>query len=306
MAGARSAIVTVLSCTLVAACQSYASLPLPVSDNLATNVSVDGTPQARIVRSSYEEPGNGPVLSMLDAASLAVLNNPDLKAAVKSVKVADAKLYAAHLIPDPQLTWSIDAPLENMAGLVSAYGIMPSYDIQALILHRSEVKGAQASRRQTALSVEWQAWQLAQKARDLFIQGKFLEERLVLLQRNAALFRQDYDREKNALASGDVTFAAVSADLVALTDADRDLRAARRQAAANHIALAALMGVRPEIVFRLGDLSPLPPTSPMLMLCWHRYLAAGPICLRCVPAMKARRRQSDAPFLPSFPRSASA
>jgi len=259
LAGARSAIATVLSCTLVAACQSYAPLPLPTSDNLAKNVSVDGIPQARIVRSSYEEPRNGPVLSMLDAASLAVLNNPDLKAAVKSVKVADAKLYAAHLIPDPQLTWSIDAPLEDMAGLVSAYGIMPSYDIQALILHRSEVKGAQASRRQTALSVEWQAWQLAQKARDLFIQGKFLEERLVLLQRNAALFRQDYDREKKALASGDVTFAAVSADLVALTDADRDLRAARRQAAANHIALAALMGVRPEIVFRLGDLSPLPP-----------------------------------------------
>ena len=173
---------------------------------------------------------------MLDAASLAVLNNPDLKAAVRSVKVADAKLYAAHLIPDPQLTWSIDAPLENMAGLVSAYGIMPSYDIQALILHRSEVKGAQASRRQTALSVEWQAWQLSQKARDLFIQVKFLEERLVLLERNVALFRQDYDREKKALASGNVTFAAVSADLVALTDADRDSgpRGVRRPPIASH------------------------------------------------------------------------
>jgi cobalt-zinc-cadmium efflux system outer membrane protein len=250
--------VIVLGCALVAACQSYAPLPLPTSDNLATNVASGPAQRGWLTPSSYQAPGSDPVLSMRDAATLAVINNPDLKAAVESVKVADAKLYAAHLIPDPQLTWSIDSPLEHMVGLVNAYGIMPSYDIQALILHRSEVKGAEASRRQSALSVEWQAWQLAQKARDLFIQGKFLEERLVLLERNVALFRQDYDREKKALASGDVTSAAVSADLVALADADRDLRAARRQAAANHIALAAVMGVRPEIAFRLGDLSSLP------------------------------------------------
>jgi outer membrane protein TolC len=259
LAGARSAIAIVSSCTLVAACQAYAPLPLPTSDNLATTVTVDPAQQGWLIKSGYRAPGSDPALSMWDAATLAVINNPDLKAAVNSVKVADAKLYAAHLIPDPQLTWSIDAPLEHMAGLVSAYGIVPSYDIQALILHRSEVRGAEASRRQSAFSVEWQAWQLAQKARDLFIQGKFLEEKLVLLERNVALFRQDYDREKKALASGDVTFAAVSADLVALADADRDLRAARRQAAANQIALAAVMGVRPEIAFRLGDLSPLPP-----------------------------------------------
>jgi cobalt-zinc-cadmium efflux system outer membrane protein len=242
----------------VAACQSYAPLPLPASDNLATNLAVGPAQQGSLTAGSYDEASSGPVLSMRDAATLAVINNPDLKAAVASMRVADAKLYAAHLIPDPQLTWSIDAPLEHMAGLVSAYGIMPSYDIQALILHRSEVRGAGASRQQTALSVEWQAWQLAQKARDLFIQEKFLEEKLVLLERNVTLFRKDYDREKKALASGDVTSAALSADLVALADADRDLRAARRQAADNHIALAAVMGVRPEIAFRLGDLGSVP------------------------------------------------
>jgi outer membrane protein TolC len=258
LAGARRAMAIVASCTFLAACQSYTPLPLPSSDNLATTVAVDHSRQALLTPSGYHAEISDPVLSMRDAATLAVINNPDLKAAVESMKVADSKLYAAHLIPDPQLTWSIDAPLKHMVGLVSAYGIMPSYDIQALILHRSEVWSAEASRQQTALSVEWQAWQLAQKARDFFIQGKFLEEKLVLLQRNVALFRKDYDREKKALASGDVTWAAVSADLVALTVADRDLRAARRQAAANHIALAAVMGVRPEIMFRLGDLNSVP------------------------------------------------
>ncbi len=258
MAGARPILVTITSCAFVAACQSYAPLPLPASDNLATNVDVGASRGRWLTPSSYHGGESDPVLSMSDAATLAIINNPDLKAAVEGAKVADAKLYAAHLIPDPQLTWSIDHPLEHMVGLVNAYGIMPSYDIQALILHRSEVRAAEASRRQSALSVEWQAWQLAQKARDLFIQGKFFDDKLVLLERNVALFRKDYDREKKALAAGDVTSAAVSADLVALADADRDLRAAQRQAAANHIALAAVMGVRPEIVFRLGDLGPLP------------------------------------------------
>jgi outer membrane protein TolC len=203
--------------------------------------------------------GTGPVLSMSDAATLAVIDNPDLKAAVASLKVADAKLYSAHLIPDPQLIWSVSPPLGHMVGLTTAYSVMPSYDIQALILHRSEVLGAEASRQQSILSIEWQAWQLAQKARDLFIQAKFLDEKLVLLERNVGLFRKDYDRRKKALAAGEITSVAVSADLVALADADRDLRAAQRQAAANHIALAATMGVRPEIVLHLGDLGPLPP-----------------------------------------------
>jgi outer membrane protein TolC len=249
----------VASCAFIAACQSYSPLPLPASDDLATNLTIDPARRPSLTLSGYHVPGTGPVLSMSDAAILAIIDNPDLKAAVESLKVADAKLYAAHLIPDPQLTWSLDPPLGHMVGLVTAYSVMPSYDIQALILHRSEVRGAEAGRRQSALSVEWQAWQLAQKARDLFIQGQFFDEKLVLLERNVALFRKDYDRGEKALAAGDVTSAAVSADLVALADADRDLRAARRQAAANHIALAAVMGVRPEIVFRLGNLGPLPP-----------------------------------------------
>jgi outer membrane protein TolC len=203
--------------------------------------------------------GSGRELSLSDAVYLTVVNNPDLKAAAESLNVADAKLYGSHLFPDPQLTWGIDAPLEHMAGLVSAYGIVPSYDIQALILHRATIRGAEASRSQAILSVQWQAWQLAQKARDLFIQGKFLNDKLMVVQRETTLFRQDYEREKRALASGDVTSAAVSADLVALTDADRDLRALRRQIAANHIALAAVMGMRPEISFRLAPLEkPLP------------------------------------------------
>jgi outer membrane protein TolC len=243
---------------LLAACQSYTPLPLPASDNLAGLTGV--AKHLRLTSSgSYDAPGTGPVLSLSDAATLAVLDNPALKATAASLKVADAKLYAAHLIPDPQLTWSIAPPLGRMLGLTTAYSVMPSYDIQALILHRSEVQGAEAARWQTLLSIEWQAWQLAQKARDLFIQGKFLDEKLVLLERNVALFRKDYDREKKALAAGDVTSAAVSADLVALADADRDLRAARRQAADNHIALAAVLGVRPEIAFQFGDLGALPP-----------------------------------------------
>lgn len=197
---------------------------------------------------------------MSDAATLTVINNPDLKAAVEGLKVADAKLFASRLFPDPRLTWSIDDPMSHMIGLVSAYSIMPSFDIQALILHRSSIAGANASRQQSILSVEWQAWQLVQKARDLFIQGSFFDEKLVLLERNKALFQQDYEREKRALAAGDVTSPAVSAELVALTDADRDLRVLRRLAAENRIALAAVMGIRPEIKFQYGDFDQrLPP-----------------------------------------------
>jgi cobalt-zinc-cadmium efflux system outer membrane protein len=246
----------VVACTLTAGCQSYAPLPLPARDDLATGVDVGtrhGVP-------GLASNGSGTELSLSDAAYLTVVNNPDLKAAVDGLRVANAKLYDSHLFPDPQLTWSIDFPLEHMAGIVAAYGIVPSYDIQALVLHRATILGAEASRRQAILSIQWQAWQLAQKARDLFIQGRFFSDKLLVLQRETILIRQDYEREKRALASGDVTSAAVSADLVALTDADRDLRPLRRQIAANHIARAAVMGVRPVISFRLAPLDKsLPP-----------------------------------------------
>lgn len=83
-------MVIVASCALLAACQSYAPLPLPTSDNLASSVAVGPELRNHLVESSYHAPGSGPSLSMLDAATLAVLNNPDLKAAAQSVKVADA------------------------------------------------------------------------------------------------------------------------------------------------------------------------------------------------------------------------
>ena len=256
MAATRPAYFSVAACILVAGCQRYAALPLPATDNLATVVEVGASPGVPRLTSGRTRTE----LSLSDAAYLTVVNNPDLKAAVESLKVADAKLYGSHLFPDPQLTWGIDFPLTHMAGIVTAYGIVPSYDIQALILHRAAVSGAEASRRQVILSVQWQGWQIAQKARDLFIQNTFINEKLMVVQRETVLFRQDYEREKRALASGDVTSVAVSADLVALTDADRDFGSLRRQAAAIHIALAASMGVRPELIFSLAPLDkPLPP-----------------------------------------------
>ena len=95
-------------------------------------------------------------LSPDEAAVIAILANPILRAIRDRRALADAQLLQAGLLPSPQLS----ASLEPVTGGVTAdtftgysYGV--SWDLNALITRRAKLDSVQASRSAVELDVAW-------------------------------------------------------------------------------------------------------------------------------------------------------
>ncbi len=93
---------------LVNACATYHPQPLPAGPDLENRV-----PRLKVdvrqlplpmLRSHPFNPDDG--LDMTEAAVLALINNPDLKARRREAEVAGAQLFDARLLPDPQISLS--------------------------------------------------------------------------------------------------------------------------------------------------------------------------------------------------------
>ncbi|HUX19220.1 MAG TPA: TolC family protein, partial [Acidithiobacillus sp.] len=102
---------TVLPLWLLTGCASYHARPL--SDHLPAMAKVEQEMAAAL---RHNHPASAqPVnlhtpLSGEDLGEIAVLLNPDLRAMRAQIGVAQAQVFAAGLLPDPQLSLSADLP----------------------------------------------------------------------------------------------------------------------------------------------------------------------------------------------------
>lgn len=246
---------------LTAGCAAYAPRPLPVEPNLETRVQ-----DIQIDVSKFERPDLGghafdPAdgLDIVEIAQLAVVNNPDLKAQRSRSEVARAQAFAARLLPDPQVNLSGDYPSDNIASLVSGYGLGISYDLQALVTRGASVEMAQAAARQIDLDALWQEWQVIQQARILYVQNIAQTRKLDLQRRVRDLFSDRYAHSAEALKRGNLTLDVTGTDLTALMDADSQIDQIARQLNQTRHDLNALLGLRPELELAFNELlSPRP------------------------------------------------
>lgn len=105
-------------------------------------------------------------LSPDEAAVLAVLANPSLRAVRDQKGIADAQLLQAGLLPNPQLTYSLDVPASGSPpGTLNAYGLGLNWDVTQLITHSARVRAAAKQRAAVDMDVAWQEWQVAQAAK---------------------------------------------------------------------------------------------------------------------------------------------
>ncbi len=89
---------------LMAGCAGYSPKPLPQEFSLSPSVVSTGPAGAP---EGLEEK----MLTLDQVASLAVRDNPDLKAKQEQLGVAGARLYSAGLLPDPQISAGLDFPM---------------------------------------------------------------------------------------------------------------------------------------------------------------------------------------------------
>lgn len=244
-------------------CATYRPLPLPDSPDLKDNISTlsTGAPAEDlpgVVRHAFD---GGAKLNMVQVATLAVVGNPGLKAARAKVHVARAEAFSAGLLPDPQLSFSLDHPTDSIAGLTNAYGIGLNYDLGSLFTHAAKSDAFSAASQRARLELLWQEWQVIEKARSLYVTLAALERKSVLLRQVQALFTARYQHSSTALELGDMTVDAAGTDLTALMDVNTSVALVAQQINQTRHDLNALLGLGPDVVVAIVDPAPPPQLS---------------------------------------------
>ena len=242
---------------LLAGCATYHPEALPNAPDLA------GSPVLTVPAKQFEIPGLTPHpfpangLDETAVVTLAVLNNPDLKAARLRAGVADAQLLEAGLLPDPQVSAGL-----SRSALHTGYSLGLAEDVQALLTRGAAKAAAKAHGRQVNLEILWQEWQVAEKARELFIQSAADRQLRGILTETRRVLADHYRRDEAALKSGNATAMAVSVELMAWTDADAQLRRLELDANQTRHALNQLLGLAPDAPLALIGRSESHPLSP--------------------------------------------
>ncbi|MGI8841089.1 MAG: TolC family protein, partial [Caulobacteraceae bacterium] len=235
-----------LLCAALCACATYKDRPLPAGPDLAASAARLSVDVSRLrlgpLKAHRLDPVDG--LDPTDVAILAVLNSPDLAAKRALAKVAGAQAFAAGLLPDPQLTFTVDVPNPGQSA-TTAYNLNPNLDLVGLITHSSARKAARASANQADLDLLWAEWSVAQQARQLAVTVLADEAKAGVLGAIAAGLDARYAQSRRALATHDITAVTASADLAVKLDADAQLATTRRDAAKARGDLNALIGLAP-------------------------------------------------------------
>lgn len=258
----RVARASLLAALMLAGCASYAPQPLAGADIDAVLNSPD---RAALVRQAaalpqkmtldFTRPLDGDAL-----AAIAVLANPELRALRVQQRVADAQLFAAGLLPDPQLSLGFDRVLAPRSeGLVTGYAGGLTLDLLGAYAVRGVARRVQrAAGEQVRLDIAWQEWSTAGQAR-------LLAERLPRQQAVSGLARTAADvadralsRALTAATRGDIKADEVETRRIAAADANGRALKAEREAGVTRLDLNALLGLRPDEPLTLAAPAPLP------------------------------------------------
>ncbi len=195
-------------------------------------------------------------LDMTEVAMLAVIENPELKAARDQRGIARAELMAAGVLPNPQITAEQDHP--TTPGYGDAFTLGLDYDVSAFLTRGARIAAAAATDQSIDLTVLWQEWQVVQKARLLFVDSVEQQKEWQVVQALCALRDKAYGRAEQALHAGALTITDVLAQEAARDDAYAQRHALMREREKTRRALDALLGLASDVTLTLTGSPALP------------------------------------------------
>ena len=222
----------------VAGCASYDPAPLPQKVDLADRIP----PQLALP------------LDMNAVATVAVLNNPDLKTARQKAKITEAQAFAAGILPNPELTAELVTPTNQGDVGGNGYSFGLAYDLQNLVIRSAKIGAANAARDQGQLELLWQEWQTVAQARNLYVQRNAAGEKRQLYASLETRYAEQSQRSSRAVQAGDATFDQAGVDLAALLDVRSQRNTADRGASQADYSLHTLLGVAPQVEMPLQPL----------------------------------------------------
>ena len=238
---------------LLASCAIYHPAPLASRD--VENVLA--SPERAVLErkaSQLSHPYIAPVtldfsrpLTADEIAVIAVIANPDLRALRAQQGVADAQVFAAGLLPDPQISIGVDKVLAPAdPALTSAYAGSLSLDLLGpLATRRTERETAQAAARKVRLDIAWQEWLTAGQARLLAMRTDYQGESAQLARQASDVSEHSLQRALAALAAGDLKQDEIEARRIAAAENFARALAAERDYENTRLDLNRLLGLKP-------------------------------------------------------------
>ncbi len=178
-----------------------------------------------------------------EAAVVAVLANPGLRARRAGRGVVAAQLFAEGLLPPPQLAASADAPIAGGDSTSrTAVGFGLALDLQLLVTRGARLAAASAIRDSTDLGIAYAEWQVAQQARLSAYRLIYLGRQRDLLAVEVEALRQSLDLLNEAERRRLITEVDRAAAEAAFRDARLTVLDVDRQIMEERFALVGALG----------------------------------------------------------------
>ena len=247
---------------ILPACTSYQALPLSPE-------AAGETPNMTRIRIAAQEIHH-PILKPLDfddrnglspdeAAVLAVLANPGLRAVRDQRGIAAGQVLQAGILPNPRLTYYLAIPAGSIpVSAVTEFGETLLWDLQALINRGARVEAAEARAVAVDLDVAWQEWQVAQAAKLAAYRLWTLRSQAQLATELSDLLTGNVTQMRQALQRGILTGLELSAAESAHNNARTNMLELQKQVRQQQLAFNRLVGLPPDSAIPLEHSIELP------------------------------------------------
>lgn len=185
-------------------------------------------------------------LSPDEAAVMAVIVNPALRAVRDRRGIAEAQLIQAGILPNPQVSYNLEIPTGgNKDGAVNGYGFGLGWDVRSLITRGARMDAARAHAASVDLAIAWQEWQVAESAKLHLFRLFYLDRQLLPTKEAEQRFREALKGIKKAVASGEKTDIDLAVAEVSLQQADASVLTTEKAKERERIALNKTLGIPP-------------------------------------------------------------
>jgi len=247
-------------------CAFYHSLPL-TGDAVANALRKPQWTTLQVQASEIKHPLLAPIrlnpragLTPDGAAVIAVLINPSLRATRDRRQIATAELFQAGILPNPQVTGSLDFVTGGtiVPGLLTGYGVGVSWDIQALIQLAAKKAAARAGVESIDLDIAWTEWQIAQAAKLAVYRVVSDEAQLARANDVDSRLSQNLETMRQAVSAHAKTELDLATAESARQDAHAIVLVLAQDLAHQKLALKKALGVPADTVIRLNQNIALP------------------------------------------------
>lgn len=242
----------VLFCFLLISCSAYHPKPLteqtvhqqqesPSAEQLSILATQIKHPYLQVIPFNIKDG-----LSPDEAAILAVLRNPELRAIRNRHGIAAAQILQAGLLPNPRVSYNFAALTGGLTqGKVTGLGLGLDWEVTALITQANKIAAAEAEQQAVDLQVAWQEWQLAQAAKTAVYQLVVYAKQQALLEEINQRLEENRVRMQQAADQGLVTELDRVAATTAKNAVDIRLQAVMQQKNQHQQRLNRALGLKP-------------------------------------------------------------